>query len=173
MQQKLAVARTLLHRPRLVFLDEPTAGLDPLAAVTLRQDLAALVQREGLTVFLTTHNLTDAEKLCALVAVIREGRLLASGHPDELRALNRSGMHVAIHGRGFDERTLDLLRARPEVIAAVCPNSHLELDLRPGAEVAPLVSLLVGAGAQIEEVRRGQASLEDVFVELVDDEHQD
>ena len=172
MKQKLAVARTLLHRPRLVFLDEPTAGLDPLAAVALRQDLAALVQREGVTVFLTTHNLTDAEKLCARVAVIRQGRLLAVGHPDELRALNGGGMHVAIHGRGLDERMLDLLRVRPEVAAATRANSHFELDLRPGADVAPLVSLLVGAGAQIEEVRRGRASLEDVFVELVDDERQ-
>lgn len=172
MKQKLAVARTLLHRPRLVFLDEPTAGLDPLAAVALRHDLAALAQREGVTVFLTTHNLTDAEKLCARVAVIRQGRLLAVGHPDELRALGGGGARVAIHGRGFDERTLDLLRARPEVVAATCPNSHLELDLRPGADVASLVSLLVGAGVQIEEVRRGQASLEDVFVELVDDQRQ-
>lgn len=172
MKQKLAVARTLLHRPRLVFLDEPTAGLDPLAAVALRHDLAALAQREGVTVFLTTHNLTDAEKLCACVAVIRQGRLLAVGHPDELRALGGGGMRVAIHGRGFDERMLDLLRARPEVAAAARANSHLELDLRPGADVAPLVSLLVGAGAQIEEVRRGQASLEDVFVELVDDERE-
>src|SRR5947199_522825 len=62
MKQKLAVARALFHHPPLVFLDEPTAGLDPLAATALREDLAGLVAREGVTVFLTTHNLAEAEK---------------------------------------------------------------------------------------------------------------
>lgn len=86
MKQKLAVACALLHHPPLVFLDEPTAGFDPLAAAALRRDLASLIGREGVTVFLTTHNLTEAEKLCAQVAVIRQGKLLAVGAPDELRA---------------------------------------------------------------------------------------
>lgn len=69
MKQKLAVARALLHHPPLVFLDEPTAGFDPVAAPSLREDLARLVAREGVTVFLNTHNLAEAEKLCALVGV--------------------------------------------------------------------------------------------------------
>ncbi len=74
MKQKLAVARALLHHPPLVFLDEPTAGFDPIAAAALREDLASLVAREGVTVFLNTHNLTEAEKLCARVGVIRRGK---------------------------------------------------------------------------------------------------
>ena len=64
MKQKLAVARALLHRPALLFLDEPTAGLDPVAAAALRDELGTLVSREGVTVFLTTHNLAEAER-CA------------------------------------------------------------------------------------------------------------
>jgi ABC-2 type transport system ATP-binding protein len=86
MKQKLAIARAVLHRPGLVFLDEPTAGLDPVAANGLRKDLAALVSQQGATIFLTTHNMAEAEKLCSLVAVIRQGRLLAVGNPAELRA---------------------------------------------------------------------------------------
>jgi ABC-2 type transport system ATP-binding protein len=66
MKQKLAIARALLHRPELVFLDEPTAGLDPIAAVALRDHLSRLSASEGVTVFLTTHNLAEAERLCAL-----------------------------------------------------------------------------------------------------------
>ena len=73
MKQKLAVARTLMHRPKLVFLDEPTAGLDPVASAALRDDLEKLAQREGVTIFLTTHNLADAEKLCGQVGVINHG----------------------------------------------------------------------------------------------------
>jgi ABC-2 type transport system ATP-binding protein len=86
MKQKLALARAILHRPPLIFLDEPTGGLDVMAAVAVRDDLETLVAREGVTFFLTTHNMTEAERLCSQVAVIREGKLVAIGHPDESRA---------------------------------------------------------------------------------------
>jgi ABC-2 type transport system ATP-binding protein len=169
MKQKLALARAMLHRPSLIFLDEPTAGLDVQAAVAVRDDLAALATREGVTVFLTTHNMTEAEKLCSQVAVIREGKLLAIGHPDQLRA-RAGGPRVEIVGRGFNESALALLRARPEVTAAVVRNQHLEIDLHGEADSAPLISLLVGAGVQVEEVHRGKASLEEVFLTLMEEE---
>lgn len=169
MRQKLAIARALMHRPPLVFLDEPTAGLDPLAAVALRDDLAALVEQEGVTVFLNTHNLVEAEKLCGLVGVIRQGRLVAVGHPDTLRA--RSGApRLEITGAGFSEALLEALQARPEVAAARLENSHLVLNLAGQAETGPLVTLIVSFGVQIDEVRRGRASLEDVFVALMAEE---
>lgn len=169
MKQKLALARTLLHRPDLIFLDEPTAGLDVQSAVEVRNDLAALAAREGVTVFLTTHNMTEAEKLCSQVAVIREGGLVAMGHPDELRA-RAGGPRVEIVGRGFTDDALSLLRARPEVAAAETTNGHLSIDLLQEAATAPLVSLLVSAGAEVEEVRRGKASLEEVFLTLMGEE---
>ena len=86
MKQKLAIARAIVHRPALVFLDEPTAGLDPAAAVALREDITSLSAENGTTVFLTTHNLTEAERVCGLVAVIRAGKLAALGAPGQLRA---------------------------------------------------------------------------------------
>ena len=171
MRQKLALARALLHRPPLVLLDEPTAGLDVPSAAAVRDDLALLAEREGTTVFLTTHNMAEAERLCNRVAVIREGRLLAIGHPDELRA-RAGGPRVEISGRGFGDGALALLRGRPEVVAATAQNGHLAIDLRPDTAVSPLVSLLVGAGAEVEEVRRGKASLEDVFLTLMHEEEQ-
>ncbi|MGB9604904.1 MAG: ATP-binding cassette domain-containing protein [Bryobacteraceae bacterium] len=166
MKQKLAVARALLHRPRVVFLDEPTAGLDPVAAASLREDLAAMARHEGVTVFLTTHNLAEAEKLCSLVAVISAGRLLATGHPDELR--DRAGIRAEIAARGVNESVLAALRSRPEVAGAQFRDARLTVELHPGAELAPLISLLVGSGVQIEEVRK--ASLEDVFLTLIEEE---
>ena len=80
MKQKLAVARTLFHRPELVFLDEPTAGLDPVAAAALRDDLSSLAAREGVTIFLNTHNLAEAEKLCQRVGVINRGQTDGNWH---------------------------------------------------------------------------------------------
>jgi ABC-2 type transport system ATP-binding protein len=171
MKQKLAVARAILHRPKLLFLDEPTAGLDPVAAAALRDDLARLVAREGVTVFLTTHNLTEAEKLCTQVAVIREGRLLVVGHPDTLRA--RGGKpRVEVIGRGFSEAVVAALRARPEVAGVEVVNGRLAVDLRGQVETAPIIKELVSAGAEVEEVRKGQASLEEVFLTLVNEETQ-
>jgi len=169
MKQKLAVARALLHHPPLVFLDEPTAGFDPLAAASLRDDLASLVAREGVTVFLNTHNLTEAEKLCAQVAVIRQGKLMAIGTPDELRA-RTGGQQAEVVGDGFTEQMLASLRERPEVARAGLHNNHLLIELRGESKMGPLVSLLVHAGASVEEVHRGKASLEDVFLTLMEEE---
>jgi ABC-2 type transport system ATP-binding protein len=169
MKQKLALARALLHRPPLVLLDEPTAGLDVPSAAAVRDDLAALAEREGTTVFLTTHNMAEAERLCSRVAVIRQGKLLAVGHPDELRA-RAGGPHVEIVGRGFSEDALALLRARSEVAAVKANNGRLVVDLRQEIEVAPLIRLLVDAGVEVEEVQRGKASLEEVFLTLMQEE---
>lgn len=98
--------------------------------------------------------------------MIRAGRLVAVGSPDELRA-RTSGPRVEIVGRGFDEPTLTALRARPEVVAVERSNGHLRIDLAGGAEAAPLVRLLVDRGAEVDEVRRTQANLEEVFVTLM------
>src|SRR5258708_2126321 len=170
MKKKLAVARALLHYPPLIFLDEPTAGFDPVAAATLRHDLASLVAREGVTVFLNTHNLTEAEKLCAQVGVIRQGKLLTVGNPDVLR-LRTGGPQAEIVGRGFTEQTLALLRERPEVAHVALHNSHLIIELRGESQIGPLVSLIVRSGGEVEEVRRGKASLEDVFLRLMEEEN--
>ena len=168
MKQKLAMARALLHKPSLLFLDEPTAGLDPVAAATLRDELGTLVQREGVTVFLTTHNLAEAERLCGLVAVIKQGRLLAVGHPDELKA--RSATRAEITGRGFGDATLALMKGRPGVVRADLQNGRIVLELAESADTAPLVSLIVQQGGLVEEVRKDRGSLEDVFLTLMEEE---
>ncbi|HEX8997515.1 MAG TPA: ABC transporter ATP-binding protein [Ktedonobacterales bacterium] len=169
MKQKLAIARVLLHRPTLIFLDEPTAGLDPVAAAGLRDDLAGLVASEGVTVFLNTHNLPEAERLCQQVGVIRSGKLLAVGSPDMLR--RQTGRPQAeISGDGFTPETLAMLRARRDITSAQVENGRLILELVDRqVSMAPIVAALVGAGAQIEEVRRGQASLEEVFMALMEE----
>lgn len=168
MRQKLALVRALLHRPRLVLLDEPTAGLDVMSAVAIRNDLVTLAEREGLTIFLTTHNMAEAEKLCRRVAVINQGKLVALGHPDELRA-QTGALRLEVMGRGFTDDVLQQLRTRAEVTSAEVCSGRLEIVLRVGNDTAPLVNLLVHAGVEVQEVRRGKASLEEVFVTLLEE----
>ena len=169
MRQKLAVARALLHRPPLVFLDEPTAGLDPVAAAALRDDLAVLAKNDGTTVFLTTHNLDEAEKICDRIGVIANGELKAIGTPEELRKQLGSA-RVRVVGRGFSEQVLGILRAHPDVRSVARENGHLIVEPQLTGNVAPLVSILVGSGVQVEEVQPLRSTLEDVFFSLLGEE---
>jgi ABC-2 type transport system ATP-binding protein len=169
MRQKLAVARALLHRPELIFMDEPTAGLDPVSAASLREDLALLAQQEGVTIFLTTHNLDEAEKLCDLVGVIREGKIVAIGKPDELQR-NSFAPSVVITGRGFSETILAQLRERSEVASVENEDTRLVIHLRGLAKSAPLINIIVIGGGEVEEVKKSKASLEEVFLLLMQEE---
>jgi len=167
MKQKLAVARAMLHRPAVVFLDEPTSGLDPEAVVALRDDILSFARNDGATVFLNTHNLAEAEKVSDLVAVMREGKLLAVGSPAELRG--RGAASVTIDGT-ISEAQLDLIRGRGEVESVTREAGRVVVRLRGSQPVAPLVTALVESGAAIEEVRKNAAGLEDVFLQLVREE---
>jgi len=169
MKQKLAVARTLMHHPELIFLDEPTAGLDPVASATLREDLALLVAREGVTIFLTTHNLVEAEKLCTKVGVINHGQLLAIGSPADLRA-KTSAPRLYVTGQGISERIVDDLKRNLLVTKVQNQNGRLVLDLNDLTRSYEIVTLLVQAGVQIDEVRKEKLDLEDVFLQLVEEE---
>ena len=169
MKQKVAIARALLHRPSLIFLDEPTAGLDPVAAASLREDIAALVQAGDVTVFLNTHNLPEAEKLCSQVGVIRNGRLLSVGSLDKLRS-EEDRSRVLVTGSGFTQAILEQLRTQPMVRAVIQKNSHLEITLSNPGEISGLLSFLINAGAQVEEVHKNRASLEDVFLKMMEEE---
>jgi ABC-2 type transport system ATP-binding protein len=170
MKQKLAVARTLMHRPNLIFLDEPTAGLDPVASAALREDLKSLAQREGVTIFLTTHNLADAEKLCGQVGVINHGQLLAVGSPEELRS-STSAPRLYLTGK-FPQQAIEQVKANPLVKKIEVDSNHLILDLTDLGRSHEIVALLVRLEAEIDEVRKEKADLEDVFLSLVEEERQ-
>jgi ABC-2 type transport system ATP-binding protein len=166
MRQRLAIARTLLHRPDLIFLDEPSNGLDAAAAADLRAMFRAQAEREGRTVFLTTHNLAEAEQFCTLVGIVRRGRLIAFGPPDELRV--RSGKpRLEIRGRGITEPILSGLRNLPGVGEARLDDGRLLVRLDNGADPSAVVRRLVADGVAVEEVRQGAATLEEAFLRLV------
>ena len=166
MRQKLALARAMLHRPQLLFLDEPTDGLDVMAAAGVRDSLKHLAESEGVTIFLTTHDMAEAERLCDSVAVIRDGKLITVGSP-ELLGARHSGPRLDFLGTGFTEAIVERLRTHAVVLSAELTEGHLTIELREDVSAAGLVRLVVESGAQVEEVRRSQAGLEEVFMTLM------
>ncbi len=148
-------------------MDEPTNGLDPVAAAALREDLQEMVAREGVTVFLTTHNLAEAEKLCQQIGVIRQGKLLAVGHPDDLRS-SASHPRIEIVGRGFAPQVIDTLESQPAIASIQIEDVRLIITLHKPISSAPIVRMLVNAGVEIEEVRKNSATLEEAFLNLME-----
>lgn len=168
MKQKLAVSRALIHRPKVIFLDEPTAGLDPIASAAFREDLLNLVHNTGVTVFLTTHNLSEAEKVCQQVGVIRSGKLLMVGSPDKLR-LEKGSAFIEVVGSGFSDAVIHALNQLRGVESVSRIDQHIRINVTEGVDTGFLVPFLVQQGVNIEEVRKGQASLEDVFLTMMEE----
>jgi ABC-2 type transport system ATP-binding protein len=168
MKQKLAVARAMIHRPKVIFLDEPTAGLDPVASAAFREDLLNLVHNTGVTVFLTTHNLSEAEKVCQQVGVIRSGKLLMVGSPDKLR-LEKGSAFIEVVGSGFSDAVIHSLNQLRGVESVARNDQHIRINVTEGVDTGFLVPFLVQQGVNIEEVRKGQASLEDVFLTMMEE----
>jgi ABC-2 type transport system ATP-binding protein len=167
MKQKLAIARALLHEPRILFLDEPTAGLDPEGAHLVREFIAEL-KKEGRTIFLCTHNLDEADHLCDRVGVFKT-RLLVVDTPTRLRA-SVFGRKVIFHLRAADEAMADGIRKLPFVREVKVVENKLVVTLdEPEARNPELVRALVQAGADIQFVGELRHSLEDVYLQLVKD----
>jgi ABC-2 type transport system ATP-binding protein len=165
MRQKLAIARALLHEPSVVFLDEPTAALDPEAARTVREFVKGL-RAEGRTIFLTTHNLPEADELCDSIGVFQRV-LLRMGSPRELRAsLFAAGTVVRVVGDA--KRYVPVAKALAFVRDVGTDGDVLTVELDdPDARNPDLVDALRAAGARIRYVERLQHSLEDVYLRLV------
>jgi ABC-2 type transport system ATP-binding protein len=167
MKRKLALARAMFHKPTLLFLDEPTSGLDPVASAALREDLAGLAAKEKVTIFLTTHNLSEAENLCNEIGVIAKGKLAAIGTLEELRKRTKKGtVKVEISGTGFTEKMLVQLKAQSEVADAQITGGKLMLELQQNSNVAPITSLIVHLGGSVEEVHK--SNLEETFLEIME-----
>ncbi len=165
MRQKLAIARALLHEPKVLFLDEPTSGLDPEAARLVREFIASL-KHEGRTIFLCTHNLDEADRLCDRIAVVNN-RLLALGSPAALRR-QLYGRVTVFHLTRADESMAERLRAFPFVQQAQVVGNKVLVTLDQPEEQNPvLVRALVEAGAEVRFVGELRRTLEDVYLQLV------
>ena len=165
MRQKLAIARALLHEPRTLFLDEPTAGLDPEAARLVR-DFILEIKKEGRNIFLCTHNLDEADRLCDRIGVFKT-HLLVVDTPSQLRS-QVFGRKVVFHLSRMDDSFAAKVGAMPFVREARAMDGKLLVTLDDPERYNPdLIRLLVNAGADVQFVGELRHSLEDVYLQLV------
>jgi ABC-2 type transport system ATP-binding protein len=164
MKQKLALARALVHEPRVLFLDEPTANLDPESAKTVR-DFILEVKRQGRTIFLNTHNLDEAQRICDRIAIIKT-RLLRLGTPAQMRE-SLARPRIAVRLARVDEVLLDSLRRRMPNRIEIAENKLIIDVTDPDKEDPVIVSAISAGGGQILEVTQLVPTLEDVYLQIV------
>jgi ABC-2 type transport system ATP-binding protein len=170
MKQKLAIARALIHEPELLFMDEPTANLDPESAKTVR-DFILELKKEKRTIFLNTHNLDEAQRICDRIGILSM-KLLATGTPQELeRALSSGGgtrRTVVMLQEQATDAILAGLRQLTTVGSVTAEGNKLEVTLGdPDKQNAAVIEAIVKAGGHIQSVTIAGASLEDVYLKLV------
>jgi ABC-2 type transport system ATP-binding protein len=164
-RQRLALGCAILHRPAVLFLDEPTAGVDPVARRHFWRFIRALA-REGTTIFVTTHYLDEAE-YCGRIGLMVDGRLVALDTPAALKRRYVPGRVLSVRGRNLAAAAANL-RARPGIIAVEPFGAGLHLQVATDAWNADSIAhALASAGAQAVEVESGAPTLEDVFLAVV------
>ena len=172
MKQRLALAKSLINDPSVLFLDEPTVGLDPSVSIRIREQIRSIQKERGMTVLLTTHNMKEAEYLCGRIAFLKEGEVLTVGDAESLKRMVRIGDVIKIEFGGTLSE--DQLLRTEGVINYSISNGLCEILVDQGERrVGPLVIQLSQSGAQIKKVILGQADLEDVFVEFSKDNDSD
>lgn len=169
MKQRLHIARALLHDPEVLFLDEPTLGLDPVGARELREMVANL-QAAGKTILLTTHYMFEADLLCQRIAVMNKGRIVAEGSPQALKELVQDLSVIEVEVFGASEDVLAELRAQPyiDAVSMEARNQRQALLIHSphGSEAVSQVLAALN-GVQVGKVTVREPTLEDAYVRLV------
>ncbi|HYE05426.1 MAG TPA: ABC transporter ATP-binding protein [Planctomycetota bacterium] len=178
MKQRLCLGRCLIHDPKLLILDEPSAGLDPRARIEFRELLLVLA-KQGKAIFISSHILADLEELCHGVAIIERGELVASGRVDDIKARAQAAMRASDQGRRAAVLELRLAAAHPSLATILAEQPELS-DVRientratarvrgDEAAVAALVKRLVDAGVPLCHIASRDDNLEDLFMHLTE-----
>ena len=173
MRQKVAIARAILHDPNLLFLDEPTSALAPESAKIVRDFIQTLSRQKHRTIFLNTHNLSEAEELCSRVGIIEKGILIALGSPNELRSILHDDIITVFRFKQWSNEIQDYFGSlNGNIINLDIQEKSLSIKLEKAEDQTPeIVKELVGKNLSIIEVKHVKPSLERIYLELVNGEN--
>jgi ABC-2 type transport system ATP-binding protein len=166
MQRRLDIAMGLVHRPQVLFLDEPTTGLDPEVRAAMWEEIARLRAEEGLTILLTTHYMEEADQLASRVAIVDRGRVVAEGSPAELKAsLHGEAVHVELEGANVNGNVQAALRGVPGLREVLVEGRALHARVDDGARAVPaVVAGLDAHSVPVATVTVARPSLDDVYL---------
>ena len=166
MKQRLCLAKTLLHDPEVLLLDEPASGLDPHARIEIRELIRELC-RMGKTVLVSSHILTELADFSTSIGIVEAGRLLAAGRIDDITAKLTGNVMLEITVKGDPSYAIDVLSERQEVSRTTCDGRVIRAEYANSAEdVDELLEYLVTRGVKILGFNRSQADLEDIFLKI-------
>jgi ABC-2 type transport system ATP-binding protein len=166
MQRKLDIAMGLIHRPRVLFLDEPTTGLDPEARAALWGDISRFANEDGITVLLTTHYLEEADHLARRVAIVDRGKLVIEGAPDQLKGeLLGDAIHIEFMRPEVESRVREALNQLDSLSEILVEGRSLYARAAQGATAVPgMLAALESNGLNVALVKVSRASLDDVYL---------
>ena len=171
MKRKLALARAIIHEPSVLFLDEPSAGLDPEAQKMVRDLILRLSGEERITIFLNSHDLDEVQRICSKIAILQRGEIKAYDTVDNLRGRYTNPIvEIAFSDNREVEKALVLVSALDYVSDCNRHNDGITVTLAESEMSSTLLSFLVKKGVKVEEIKRGSKSLEDVYLEIVHQE---
>lgn len=167
MRQRLALARAMVHNPEILILDEPTAGVDPSGQIEVRQIILDMAHKKRRTIFLSSHNLDEVQRICNRIALIDRGEIKLYGELDELQRKMGRGEVVVETTEPIAEPILVELQSLPEVSVQNRKDRTLILSIGKGSDVSDIVNFLTQRRVRIEQVKRREASLEEIYTTIL------
>jgi ABC-2 type transport system ATP-binding protein len=166
MKRKLGLARAILHKPEILFLDEPSSGLDP-EGQKMVHDLIVGLAGEEMTIFLNSHNLDEVSRVCSKVAILHHGTIRAYDSIERLSAgPSGTGLEITLSDPGYGDRAVAVINTLPGVTMASQEHGHIKVTLS-GPSGSPVLSALIREGFDVEEAVRRKRTLEEIYLDVV------
>jgi len=169
MRQRLALARSMVHDPEILVLDEPTSGVDPSGQIQIRKIMLDLAHKENKTIILSSHNLDEVQRICNRIAIIDQGEIKLLGELESLRTkMGKSGIIIRSSG-DITEREVNEIKKIPRLGLKEVKERSLVLEPYKGTETSDIISLLSKLGIKVEEVIKQEVSLEEMYSNILNE----
>jgi ABC-2 type transport system ATP-binding protein len=167
MRQRLSLARAMVHDPEVLVLDEPTAGVDPTGQIEIRRIMLEMVQKQGKTILLSSHNLDEVQRICSRIALINRGQIKLYGELEKFQHEMSRGELIIETAEPLAPAIVAEIRDLPEIKIGEQKNKILNLSTGKAVDIPAIIALLASRGVKIEQVKKQEASLEEIYTTIL------